>query len=70
MAKKFLLPLEMKKTEKRNPLSTRVKKSTWEYLKKVSEENDISLGELTSNIIDQYVIWLRDQPRKKIKRTV
>lgn len=62
---KFRHPKDMNSRKERVPLSTRVLTGTKEVLEKAAEENDLSLAELSSNILDDYANWLSAENLKK-----
>ena len=57
-------PKEMDPTEKREPVSARLKLSTKDTLEVEAKENGLALAELIANVLDDYVAWLGG-PRKK-----
>jgi uncharacterized protein (DUF1778 family) len=62
---KFRRPSEMPKGDKRVPLSARVKEETRDALAKAAKEQKLSIGLIVSNILDDYVDWLRTEIDKK-----
>ena len=57
----------MSSRKERVPLSTRVLTNTRDTLEKAAKANDLSLAELTSNVLDDYANWLTEQTTKKKK---
>lgn len=57
---KFRRPSEMAPEEKREPVSARLKTSTKKALEKEANKNGIPIAMLISNILDDYVAWLKD----------
>jgi hypothetical protein len=64
---KFRHPKEMSSRKERVPLSTRVLIDTKALLEKATKENGLSLAELSSNILDDYANWLKNENSKKTK---
>lgn len=64
---KFRKPSEMAKTEPRVPVSARLKESTKASLDNAAKEHGLSVGELVSNVLDDYVTWLSHQKSKRRK---
>ena len=62
---KFRHPKEMESRKERVPLSTRVLTSTKKTLEKAAEDHSLSLAELSSNVLDDYADWLRDEANKR-----
>mgnify|MGYP001611487350 CR=1 FL=1 len=56
---KFRRPSEMEKDEELEPLSVRVRKSTKAALERAARENHLSLALLVSNVLDDYVTFLK-----------
>lgn len=64
---KFLKPSEIKKRDERTTVSARVKTTTFDYLEKAAEGDDLTLSHLIANILDQYVDWLDDSKNSQRK---
>lgn len=62
---KFRHPKEMGSRKERVPLSTRILLDSKEILERASQENGLSLAELTANVLDDYAKWLIEEKKKK-----
>lgn len=60
----FRHPSEMPITEKREPVSARVPISVKKTLEEIAKENGLATAELISNVLEDYVRWLRDQEKE------
>ena len=65
MEKPFKYPHEMRKRDQRTPISSRVKTSTKEALEAAAKANKLSLGEIISNVLDDYAQWLEQAGKQK-----
>jgi len=64
---KFRHPKDMNSRKDRVPLSTRVLQETKALLEEAADAHELSIAELTSNILDDYANWLRSEGLKKKK---
>lgn len=64
MKTKFRKPEEMSKV-KTQPLSARVTEDVMSVLKKEAKKNDLSVGTLVSEVLKDYVEWLRESRTRK-----
>ncbi len=62
---KFRRPNEMPKDEKRAPVSARVKETTRVILATAAKEQDLSIGLLIANVLDDYAAWLKYDVKAK-----
>lgn len=60
----FRHPSEMPITEKREPVSARVPISVKKILEEVAKKNGLATSELISNILEDYVRWLKEEEKK------
>ena len=62
---KFRHPSEMQGDEVKVPVSVRVKTSTRDELELVAKKHGLSLALLVSNVLDDYVMWLDSDGKKR-----
>jgi hypothetical protein len=62
---KFRRPSEMTREDKRVPVSARIKKETRDLLVKAAKEQKLSIGLIVANILDDYVMWLESESKKR-----
>lgn len=60
---RYKKPSQYKAREERTALSCRVKVETKDFLQKQAEKADMSLGELVSQVIEDYTDWLKKGKR-------
>ena len=54
-------PDELKSKTSKQPLSTRVKTTTYEALEKISAKHKTSISDLSAGILEDYVQWYEEQ---------
>jgi hypothetical protein len=70
MAKELIkrkTPVELKTRLKKKPLSTRIRASSLETLKKMSKNAKTTLSDLTAGIIEDYVEWYETEQKNNRK---